>query len=255
MFTLSPVTIIACLIIIGCLIYAIIDLQKATPEQFRNNRRRYEDYPSFISTLGVFGTFFGITIGLVAFNTETLDKSIPTLLEGLKTAFFTSLLGMIGSITLTKMVNKKLDRATQEHSRLTNEIEIGNAILDHLRKLPATLENSHSGLINKVIANDSFSTLSQNVSYLNDILEKIKELDSYVLQLKDDVEELKGRNDELNDSITQISDSLSAISEDIGRNLAINMTSSSSIAAIDNNFKRIKLNIKEISEQKKENIS
>ena len=45
-------------------------------------RRWIEQLPSMISTLGVLGTFAGITIGLLYFDTEHLDASIPLLLSG-----------------------------------------------------------------------------------------------------------------------------------------------------------------------------
>ena len=45
-------------------------------------RRWIEQLPSMISTLGVLGTFAGITIGLLYFDTEDLDASIPILLSG-----------------------------------------------------------------------------------------------------------------------------------------------------------------------------
>lgn len=73
------------------------------------NRRIVEYFPTFISTLGVLGTFWGITIGLMAFDTKDLDKSIPGLLDGLKTAFLTSLAGMIGSMVLSAFVSRKQD--------------------------------------------------------------------------------------------------------------------------------------------------
>ena len=73
------------------------------------NRRVVEYFPTFVSTLGVLGTFYGITIGLLAFDTSDLDKSIPGLLNGLKTAFFTSLAGMIGSMILSAFISKKQD--------------------------------------------------------------------------------------------------------------------------------------------------
>lgn len=77
--------------------------------QLISKRRWVEQLPSFISTLGVLGTFIGITIGLYFFDTDDLDHSIPKLLSGLKTAFFTSLAGMIGSLTLSKIVNSSFD--------------------------------------------------------------------------------------------------------------------------------------------------
>lgn len=77
--------------------------------QLLSKRRWIEQLPSFVSTLGVLGTFIGITIGLYFFDTEDLDHSIPKLLSGLKTAFFTSLAGMVGSLILSKIVNSSFD--------------------------------------------------------------------------------------------------------------------------------------------------
>ncbi|MDE5880900.1 MAG: hypothetical protein K2H60_04160 [Muribaculaceae bacterium] len=73
------------------------------------NRRIVEYFPTFVSTLGVLGTFYGITVGLLSFDTGDLDKSIPDLLDGLKTAFFTSLAGMIGSMILSGFISRKQD--------------------------------------------------------------------------------------------------------------------------------------------------
>lgn len=74
------------------------------------NRRWIESLPSMISTLGVLGTFGGITLGLLFFDTNNLNVSIPLLLSGLKTAFFTSLAGMIGSLLLNRKVASLCDK-------------------------------------------------------------------------------------------------------------------------------------------------
>ena len=73
-------------------------------------RRWIDQLPSLISTLGVLGTFLGITLGLIFFDTDDLDNSIPKLLSGLKTAFFTSLAGMLGSLFLSKVVSSSFDK-------------------------------------------------------------------------------------------------------------------------------------------------
>lgn len=56
--------------------------------------------PSFIATLGIFGTFLGIFLGLSHFDSNNISASIPELLDGMKIAFFTSLLGMFFSVML-----------------------------------------------------------------------------------------------------------------------------------------------------------
>lgn len=75
-----------------------------------SNRRWAENIPSIISTLGVLGTFYGITSGLLIFDSNNLDTSIPGLLDGLKTAFFTSIAGMVGSLILSKVTNSYFDK-------------------------------------------------------------------------------------------------------------------------------------------------
>ena len=50
--------------------------------------------PSAMTSLGILGTFFGIFIGLQDFNIDKIDESVPELLEGLKVAFASSILGV-----------------------------------------------------------------------------------------------------------------------------------------------------------------
>jgi hypothetical protein len=54
--------------------------------------------PALLTTLGIFGTFAGIVIGLMLFDVNNIDESITGLLGGLKTAFVTSLFGILASI-------------------------------------------------------------------------------------------------------------------------------------------------------------
>lgn len=93
-------------VFIGCIVCVIYFKKK---DKLIANRRIVEYFPTFVSTLGVLGTFYGITVGLLAFDTADLDKSIPGLLDGLKTAFFTSLAGMIGSMILSAFISRKQD--------------------------------------------------------------------------------------------------------------------------------------------------
>ncbi|WMO15893.1 MotA/TolQ/ExbB proton channel family protein [Pseudoalteromonas piscicida] len=54
--------------------------------------------PTLLTTIGIFGTFLGVVIGLFNFDHTKIDLSISALLFGLKTAFITSLLGLFLSI-------------------------------------------------------------------------------------------------------------------------------------------------------------
>jgi hypothetical protein len=80
--------------------------------------------PALLTSLGIFGTFGGIVIGLMLFDEKDIDGSISLLLGGLKTAFVTSLLGILTSIIFKglqsmgflspKKVATQIDSATPE---------------------------------------------------------------------------------------------------------------------------------------------
>ena len=55
---------------------------------------------SIVTVIGVLGTFIGIAWGLLHFDTDNIEASVPKLLEGLRVAFITSILGIAGSIAL-----------------------------------------------------------------------------------------------------------------------------------------------------------
>ena len=71
---------------------------------------------SIVTVIGVLGTFFGIAIGLYQFDTENIATSVPKLLEGLKIAFITSILGIAGSIFLkwSALNNRKKQAVSEE---------------------------------------------------------------------------------------------------------------------------------------------
>lgn len=50
--------------------------------------------PNLLTSIGILGTFVGIVIGLLDFDATDVEASISPLLDGLKTAFITSLAGM-----------------------------------------------------------------------------------------------------------------------------------------------------------------
>jgi len=59
------------------------------------------NYKNEIVSLGVLGTFIGIAIGLYHFDVTDIKDSMPLLLDGLKTAFITSGVGIFFSIILS----------------------------------------------------------------------------------------------------------------------------------------------------------
>ena len=60
--------------------------------------------PSLLPALGLVGTFLGIFKGLGEFDPGNIDLSLPILLDGLKLAFSTSIVGMVGS-AIVKLIS------------------------------------------------------------------------------------------------------------------------------------------------------
>ena len=58
------------------------------------DQKTNKDLKAQIVSIGVLGTFVGIFIGLQGFNPEDIMNSVNKILAGLKTAFFTSIVGM-----------------------------------------------------------------------------------------------------------------------------------------------------------------
>ena len=68
------------------------------PEAFR------QITPNMLTSLGILGTFVGIVLGLSDLelsDRELMQQGIQTLIEGMGTAFITSVAGILGSIAVT----------------------------------------------------------------------------------------------------------------------------------------------------------
>lgn len=56
--------------------------------------------PAFLTTVGIFGTFVGIAIGLLDFNTADISRSVPALIDGIKTSVWASAAGIFAALTI-----------------------------------------------------------------------------------------------------------------------------------------------------------
>ncbi len=84
--------ILGLLVITGFAIWASFYIWKRTKEN--NNEHLFDFIPHLFPTLGILFTFLGIAIGLWNFDGNDIEKSIPELMNGLKTAFIVSIFGV-----------------------------------------------------------------------------------------------------------------------------------------------------------------
>ena len=67
---------------------------------FKYNEKTLTYGPTILTTTGIFATFLGIALGLADFDSSNIQASIPNLLAGLKTAFWASVVGVGGALTI-----------------------------------------------------------------------------------------------------------------------------------------------------------
>src|SRR5690606_10878440 len=84
------------------------------------HRRVAELVPGILTALGILGTFIGLVKGLNEFDTGSLSNvegllgSISPLLEGMQTAFWTSIFGIVGSLIWSLTDRLSLRAVTKE---------------------------------------------------------------------------------------------------------------------------------------------
>lgn len=168
-----PVVSYLWIVIIALAVWAWIYVNRLKgSEDLMKNRHWVEMIPSAISTLGVLGTFLGITLGLLCFDTSNLQQSIPELLSGLKTAFFTSLAGMVGSLFLSKKINNLYDEATGGVSDINQAAGVicqSVAAFQQSAQTQAQTQQVFYNLVQQVIQkmDANIDTMNANVNSLN----------------------------------------------------------------------------------------
>ena len=110
------------------------------PNDFWNNVYLFEAIPPVFPTLGIFCTALGITIGLWDFDTNDIQRSIPSLLKGLRIAFIATMAGIAGLVIFQKyvaIVQKQIDDNPNRPKKQTDELSALaslNFAIENLRK-------------------------------------------------------------------------------------------------------------------------
>ena len=211
------------LIIIVCIYLCYQYIKRVEKEDgLLAHRGTVEMLPSLVSTLGVLGTFLGITMGLLFFDTRNLETSIPMLLDGLKTAFFTSLAGMAGSLFLSKKVNDLYDKKS---GGISDSTEAAGIIVKELEKQNASqvqFYNTMLELVKKIIENTSqdqfyasmqerakaiMENSSTQINRLESINLSLTSLSTDATAIKQSQQSIDGKTDSILQSVGNIEES------------------------------------------------
>lgn len=158
--------------------------------------------PSLISGLGVLGTFLGLAVSVTFFDSgssEAIMKSIKTLLGGMGTAFFTSIVGMIASsIYIWK------------EKQMTNML--GNKITSMCLDLDSKYYISSAELARLDMESHTDALFAEIQKVRDEYVQKNNELkDAFVQKNEDLKKSIEQKNDELKNVCEQKSDELKGI--------------------------------------------
>ncbi|WP_347331973.1 hypothetical protein [Marinimicrobium locisalis] len=105
--------------------------------------------PTILTSTGIFGTFIGVAMGLLEFDTTDIQSSVPGLIEGLQTAFWTSIAGLLGAL-LVKF--RHLATTLRQHRRQSSyEAATVDDLANLLSDIHRSLSDSEYGGLHSAI--------------------------------------------------------------------------------------------------------
>lgn len=164
--------------------------------------------PQFLISLGILGTFYGIFLGLIEFNVTKINESILSLIDGLKLAFITSIVG-IGSAILLRILKQLVPRKQEEQEEVTAE-DIHFQLTELINAINSDSDTSLSSQIQKMRleTNDNLNNLNKSFT---EFAEKMAE--SNTKSLIDAIEQvMKDFNTKINE---QIGDNFKRLNEGV----------------------------------------
>ncbi|MCH6893386.1 hypothetical protein BEC66_22085 [Escherichia coli] len=224
----------------------------------KNIHSKFREYaPTLMGALGILGTFIGIIIGLLNFNTESIDTSIPVLLGGLKTAFITSIVGMFFAILFNGMdafffANKRSALAENNPESVTPE-HIYHELKEQnqtLTKLVSGINGDSEGsliaqikLLRTEISDSSQAQLANHTHFSNKLWEQLEQFADLMA---------KGATEQIIDALRQvIIDFNENLTEQFGENFKALDASVKKLVEWQGNYKT---QIEQMSEQYQQSV-
>lgn len=104
------------------------------------------EWGSHFIAVGILGTFYGIMVALLGFDTNSIDQSVPRLIDGMRTAFATSVVGM-GLAVGTRIVSVISSKSGPEAGDPTAEdyLEVMRAQQKTLQAIQAAVGGEGDG--------------------------------------------------------------------------------------------------------------
>ena len=207
-FNLPISDIIIYSIMFGIVFFKVIKYNKL------DNKEKRNFYINLLPILGVIGTFLGICLGLANFDSTEIESSVPQLLQGLKTAFWTSFIGSSWAVFLNmRYSSKDKEEADDEEEEISllklqiNELQKLNnnfyILFEENKKEKETLHQINKEILEGIKANNIMKEQLSQMEELKDIKQELVLMN----QKEDNKTELLNKVlDSLNSSETVLGD-------------------------------------------------
>ena len=219
--------------------------------------------PGAMTTIGVIGTFVGIFVGLVDFNVEDIDSSVPALLSGLKIAFATSIAGMIAAISFRlfehfgRLLFGSRPARAGSHDALTLLARLNDLIEDQNRSIGGDGDSSLLTTL-KLTRSEALDSARKQLEAFESFAESMKDsaTGAIVEALEQVIRDFNQRiNEQFGENFAQLNQAVAALNtwqqnykEQVERNEEKLGRLIESISEIDSHISRISENIKKTAE-------
>ncbi|WP_121628756.1 hypothetical protein [Poseidonibacter antarcticus] len=152
-------------------------------------KKSKRNYKNEIVSLGVLGTFVGIAIGLFHFDVTDIKTSMPHLLNGLKTAFITSGVGIFFSIILS--IFKPIKHDSKSETMQALEIVVTEFNHNLTEQFGDNFKQLNEAVKNMILWQEGYKThISRSEKNLENILSQLEKVEIVKDKEKKAIEEL-----------------------------------------------------------------
>jgi len=146
--------------------------------------------PNVAVSLGILGTFVGIYLGLLEFDVAKISDSIPKLLDGLKTAFTTSIAGMLASIILKfAFEGKNVHEDSKSEVQQDDPLELLRAMVSGIHNLEKSSREIETSIVSCFRSDEEYSLISQLKLIRQEIIDTKREVSNSFKSFADKIAE------------------------------------------------------------------
>lgn len=150
--------------------------------QIKFDRYAVNHGPEILTTIGIFGCFTGIALALLDFDTKNITDSVPQILDGVKTAFWASVFGVFGalSVKFRHRFSKQPLQVTENEPKAASLEDVVSSLNSLKKSIAGDNDTSLTSQLKlmRQEQNDNASLLRKS---LDDFAEKVSELGSKAL--------------------------------------------------------------------------